>query len=297
MPSSAPFPPSPPSPTAEACAELAALTVRLFPPSVVASVRDVFARNPRLDLSEHLPLLGTLVVRHVALSLAEDDLDVDVDEQTPQSPVLEKHEKTTMNDRRIEVDILANTPPLNRRLPRDARRRSSYRDVAYYAVRQKRIVPESLPVDKEEDESTTTTTRPVRRLSIRSMRLPRDAAMRKSRSDANVEVWRAQREDATQGDTKGEEKVIRRRHSPQFWNEQSEAATFPRADVSTSIQSSSMRALKSENKPHAVQRRENKGRGSPWSVQNKGVQGRAAPVSKLMQLRKQRLEKRGKPIR
>lgn len=230
--------------------------------------------------------------------LQEDDgLDLDDDDdETPQSPVLEKHERRIRNEGMVDIDRLRNTPPVNRRLPRDGRRRNSYRDVAYNAVRQRRIVPETLPFDKEESETASTAqTRPVRRLSIRSFRLPKDVAMRKSRSVAGLDPKKLR--DDTSDAKKIDDRVLRRRHSPSFWNGESGKESFPRAGVSTSIQSPTVRALKIGSRGTPQERKENRTRGgTPQSASSKGV-SRSAPISRLVQLRKQRLEKRGRPIR
>lgn len=301
--------PLPSSPTAEACAELASLTVRVFTPAVVSSIQEIFVRNERLDLKEHLPLLGTLVVRHVALMMQEDDfksgvLD-DLEDEDPQSPILIKHEQRIKNERKVDVDRMTSTPTINRLPARHGKRKSSYRDIAYYAVREKRIVPETLPIGKEESPSASTAeTRPVRRLSIRSFRLPKDTALRKTRSIAVIDPEPSPQNGIDKKKTV-DEQVLRRRHSPGFWKEEHTKENFSHANVKPSIQSPtavstdghgshlrypSLFSRDTRNRVHATPGITPKNKSGKSPTRN-------APISRLVQLRKQRLEKKGKQTR
>lgn len=267
-------------------------------------------RNKRLNVKEHLPLLGTLVVRHVALMMQEDDFNPDIrdkcEDESPQSPVLVKHESRIKNERMVDVDRMRSTPPLTRRLHRESKRTSSYRDIAYYAVRQKRIIPETLPTGREETSTATTAeTRPVRRLSIRSIRLPKDSALRKTRSIATIEP-KSTPPDGKEDVKSIDEHFTKRQHSPEFWKEKPEKENI---HVRPSVPSPSAGgpaggSLSSPRPPSLFNKESRNRRPNFSSTPGKSAQGtqgrisgRNAPISRLVQMRKQRLEKKGKQTR
>lgn len=287
-------PSSPQTPTAEACAALAELTVRVFTPSAIASVRKILADNPRISLSQHLHLLGKLVVKHVAFSL-DDPIDRDDDarrkrtsvnsarprrsskpsSKQPSQPAstskfVDKVEHAALddvtnaptphlpNEQRVNPDLLER-PPVNLRLP-GIEKRASYRDIAYKAVREKKILPAAVMLMDEEDEeknderiAQTASTKSTKRLSIRVSRgkAAGGEQLKKTRSGFMVNMDSTSRLDP-----------------------------FPRADMSSCLQSDSVARFKNDGG------RDGQARG------NRAVA--SSPMGMLAQFRKSRLEKRGK---
>lgn len=161
----------------------------------------------------------------------------------------------------MNPDLLAR-PPVNVRLP-SIGKRASYRDVAYMAVRDKKIVPAAVTVldngDDDDDDprkSTTQTaaTKPTKRLSIRISRTKAAPAEQLRKTNSGLVP-------PNEGCT-------------------DQSDLFPRADMSSCLQSDSMARMKLDAGKDG-RARESRGIGP-------------SPIGKFAQLRKLRLDKRGK---
>lgn len=161
------------------------------------------------------------------------------------------------NERRVDPDLLER-PPVNMRLPSIAKR-ASYRDIAYKAVREKKILPAAVTLmdeDNEKDDervAQTTSTKSTKRLSIRISggKATGGEQLRKTRSGFVVNMETTGRVDP-----------------------------FPRANASSCLQTESMARSKFDG-------------GKDGQVRgNRGVA--SSPMGMLAQFRKSRLEKRGK---
>lgn len=238
--------------------------------------------TPEFDPEQHLPMLGAIVVRHVTLGLANEEFKVTKRTEAPR----EQSRVSACDTVASQEDVV------------HVGRRKSYRDVAYHAVRTNRIFLEDL-TDK------TANAKRGRRISIHKSKND-NAARERPRSVANMRDFLTPQStrhmnvrtrdvvDVTKGITKldlegnlaaanDEQKSKEEgRMLPRARSQRDTA--FPRADVSSCLQSSSSRRLKTAGKGKEQQMHR-----KPEEARKKGT-GRA--VSRLVQMRRQRTDRK-----
>ncbi|KAI0567335.1 hypothetical protein FGB62_3g240 [Gracilaria domingensis] len=222
-------------------------------------------------------MLGSIVVRHVTLCLSD-----------PGRP--------------------CNSPPRNHSQPSLSRpqvraKRRSYRDLAYHAVRINRIVPQSQPLEMEPTSTScsSSTTKMPRRLSIQKASSLLDVANKRPSTTIrprpisnpstkeNDNIAPNQTSNQSTPPPKSSHSVALREET---FNSRSQdrAQLFPRADVTTFIESASMRNVNSPTSRHKVVAQPQN--LSEYASRFKNDSKTTAPISRLVQMRKQRAEKK-----
>ncbi|CAN8077272.1 unnamed protein product [Agarophyton chilense] len=254
--------------------ELASITVSAFNPQLIARLRTFIAQTPCFELENHLQMLGSIVVRHVTLCLSDTDPLSSSQPRKQSQPSLSRSEMRT--------------------------KRRSYRDIAYHAVRINRIVPQSQPLQVESTSSSITNI--PRRLSIQKAASLLDVAKKRpsstvrpcehtpspTKENNNIIFNQTPNPSPPQQPTNNPSIALREETLNSC--SQSRAHAFPRAGVATFIESASMRNVTTpKSRQKVVAQPQNL---TEYTNRFKSDSKTAAPISRLVQMRKQRAEKK-----
>ncbi|PXF45412.1 hypothetical protein BWQ96_04827 [Gracilariopsis chorda] len=277
--------------------ELATITVQAFTPQLITRLRAFISKTPCFDLDTHLQMLGPIVVRHIALTLAEPDQCLN-----PPSTARSSRSSISRSNSRTK--------------------RRSYRDIAYHAVRINRIVPHSIPL--ESHRSSSSAAAPVtnslpRRLSIQKAPSLSTIQRRASKSAPDKEnqptvttartahaaaqpaaqpsAHATARNEPPEGACKPKaldlcNRSVALREETCWTRTQNRAHHFPRADVTTRIEPVS--TAKSA-RPRVVAQPQNLSEYA--SRLRNDSHSAVAPISRLVQMRKQRAERKRQNVK
>lgn len=222
--------------------ELATITVAAFSEPIIARLRTFIANTPHFDQA-HLQMLGPIAVRHVALMLAQP------------AAVDPAHDQTQKPPSESCSDTGKNTNITQQRKPSVQRR--NFRDFAYHAVRLNKIFPETLGIEPHPNipnnvvrKLSITSTPPQSHSHRTSAPLPhRDSAPSRRRPASQPRVHHTPFSSINQPESEQNNPIIPSpKKNSQQWRHQPglprSNSAFPRADVSSTLESASVREFK-----------------------------------------------------